>query len=101
MTPRAALLVPAALLLAACEAPPPQGDAARGEVQHMSCLQCHETDVYLPPKRRVQSLDELRRETARWGDMYNPAFTPQAVEDVVAYLNRDFYRFPAEGAPKR
>jgi len=70
------------------------GDPARGEVLHRSCLQCHGTEVYVPPKRRVQSLAALRKETARWADYYNPAFTKSEVEDLVAYLSRDFYRFP-------
>lgn len=81
------------LALAGCQAPP-SGDAARGEALHRSCLQCHGTEAYLPPQRRVQSMEELRRETVRWGDMYNPALTPGEIEDLVAYLNRDFYRFP-------
>jgi hypothetical protein len=47
----------------------------------------------MPPMRRAESLDQLRKVTARWADMYNPGFTPAQVEDLVAYLNRDFYRF--------
>lgn len=89
------------VLLAGCEAAAPAADPARGEVLHKSCLQCHGTELYVPPKRRVQSLDELRKATIRWGDMYNPRPTPAEVEDLVAYLNRDFYRFPAESPPKR
>jgi mono/diheme cytochrome c family protein len=69
-------------------------DAAKGEKLHQSCLQCHGTEVYVPPKRRVKSLAALRKETARWGDMYNPRLTKAEIEDLVAYLNRDFYRFP-------
>ena len=89
------------VLLAACGAPPaPAADPARGEVLHKSCLQCHGTELYVPPKRRVQSLEELRKATVRWGDMYNPRPTPAEVEDLVAYLNREFYRFP-ETSPKR
>lgn len=81
------------LVLAGCQAPP-AGDPARGEVLHGSCLQCHGTEAYVPPQRRVQSMDALRKETVRWADMYNPAFTPGEIEDLVAYLNREFYRFP-------
>jgi mono/diheme cytochrome c family protein len=87
-------------LAAGCAEPVPPGDPARGEVLHRSCLQCHETELYVPPKRKVQSLEQLRKETVRWGGMYNPGFTPAEVEDLVAYLNRDFYRFPPE-PPKR
>ena len=88
------------VLAAGCgnAASPP--DPARGEALHASCLQCHGTEVYVPPKRRVQSLAQLRKETVRWGGMYNPGFTPAEIEDLVAYLNRDFYRFPPE-KPKR
>ena len=82
-------------LLAACQAPY-QGDPARGEALHRSCLQCHGTEAYVPPQRRAQSLAELRNATVRWADMYNPGFNPEQIEDLVAYLNRDFYRFPAE-----
>lgn len=79
---------------AALAAPSWAGDPAKGELLHRSCLQCHGTEAYVPPRRRVQSLAALRKETARWADYYNPAFTKSEVEDLVAYLNRDFYRFP-------
>lgn len=70
------------------------GDADKGEKLHQSCLGCHGTELYVPPKRRVKSLAALKKETARWADMYNPRFTRAEVDDLVAYLNRDFYRFP-------
>ena len=84
-----------ALLVAACDSAPAlrAGDAANGEKLHRSCLQCHGTEAYLPPQRKLHSLGELRRETERWADHYNPKPTPQEIEDLVAYLNRDFYRF--------
>jgi cytochrome c2 len=92
---RWALLVLAGALLAAAGVPAQAaGDAAQGEKLHDSCLQCHGTEVYLPPKRKVKTLAALRKETARWGDHYNPAFKKQEIEDLVAYLNRDFYKFP-------
>ena len=90
-----------AALLAGCQAPAQPGDPARGEVLHQSCLQCHGTEVYLPPMRRVRSFDELRKVTLRWGNMYNPGFTPAQIEDLLAYLNRDFYRFPGASPEKR
>ena len=70
------------------------GDAVKGEQRHQSCLQCHGTEVYVPPKRRIGSLSALRKEVVRWADYYNPKFSKAEVEDVVAYLNRDFYKFP-------
>jgi hypothetical protein len=44
--------------------------------------------------RKLGSLAALRREVVRWSDYYNPKLTKTEVEDLVAYLNRDFYRFP-------
>ena len=88
----------AIVLGALCLALAPQaraaGDAAKGERLHQSCLQCHGTELYVPPKRKVKTLAALRKETARWGGYYNPKFTKAEVEDLVAYLNRDFYRLP-------
>lgn len=70
-----------------------KGDPQRGAKIHEVCLDCHGTGLYVRPDRKVTSLEALRQETQRWGDYYHPALTAQEVEDVVAYLNRDFYRF--------
>lgn len=70
-----------------------EGDAARGASLHEACLSCHGTELYVPPKAKVQSLSDLKREVEKWSDHYNPKFTSQEVEDLVAYLDRDFYKF--------
>jgi mono/diheme cytochrome c family protein len=80
----AALWAPAALAA---------GDADNGARLHARCLGCHGTELYVPPLRKVTSAAALRRATVRWADMYNPAFTRREIDDLVAYLNRDFYRF--------
>lgn len=67
------------------------GDAANGERLHRSCLQCHGTEVYVPGAK-IKSLAALRKETVRWADYYNPKFTRAEIDDLVAYLNRDFYK---------
>ena len=69
------------------------GDAARGETLHRDCLGCHGTELYSAPRAQVKTLTALRRETVKWNDRMNPKFTKQEIEDLVAYLNRDFYRF--------
>ncbi len=69
------------------------GDAARGAALHSACLGCHGTELYVPGRAKVKSLPALRKELDRWNDRYNPKFTKQELEDLVAYLNRDFYRF--------
>jgi len=68
-------------------------DASRGEALHRVCLSCHGTELYLPPRRKVDSLSRLKREVERWNDMYNPKMKKQDIEDLVDFLNRDFYKF--------
>ena len=81
------------LMLQACTDSEPVDPAVRGEHIHSVCLSCHGTSIYVSSRREVKSLPELRQEVARWGDYYDPALSPQDVDDVTAYLNRDFYKF--------
>ena len=70
------------------------GDPGRGEALHQSCLGCHGTEVYVPPLATARTAAALRREVVKWNDRMNPKFTRQEIDDVTAYLNRDFYRLP-------
>ena len=38
----------------------------------------------------------LREKVVRRNDYFDPKMTPQEIEDVVAYLNATYYRFPQE-----
>ena len=44
-------------------------------------------------KARIASLRELRREVERWESRNNPRYSRQDVEDLVGWLNRNFYKF--------
>lgn len=101
------------------------GDPARGAKIHGVCFSCHGIERYvapvtyaaagffdsvlrasglsdLPPseptrfKGRIKSIDGLRDAVNRRNDYLNPKMTPQEVEDVVAYLNATYYRFPQQ-----
>ena len=101
------------------------GDPARGAELHRGCFGCHGIERYTAPvtramatfldsvlrasglsdmplaeptrfKGRVQSLAQLREGVRRRNDYLNPKMTPQEVEDVVAYLNQTYYKFPTE-----
>jgi len=85
-----ALAAMAALALAGPAAA--AGDPVRGAALHDACLGCHGTELYVPPRAKIKSLSALRKEVNRWNDRYNPKFSKQDVEDMVAYLNRDFYK---------
>lgn len=102
---------------------PLAGDPARGAVLHRACFSCHGIERYvapvtyaaatfidsvlrasglsdLPPaeptrfKGRIKSLAALRDGVTRRNDYLNPKMTPQEIEDVVAYLNATYYKFP-------
>ncbi|WP_009205156.1 c-type cytochrome [Sulfuricella denitrificans] len=91
------LLATTVALLAGCSSSssnaPTTGDPVRGEKVHAVCLDCHGTGVYASPERKIKSLKALRNEVARWGDYYSPALSEQDNEDVVVYLNTNFYKF--------
>lgn len=99
------------------------GDPARGATLHRACFGCHGVERYvapvtyaaatffdsllrasglsdLPPaeparfKGRIKSLAALRERVNQRNDYLNPKMTPQDVEDVVAYLNATYYKFP-------
>ncbi len=99
------------------------GDPVRGAALHRGCFSCHGIEQYvapithaaasfmdsvlrasglsdLPPaestkfKGRIKSLPALREGVMRRNDYLNPKMTPQEIEDVVAYLNVTYYKFP-------
>ena len=69
-------------------------DPVRGEKLHQDCLGCHGTELYSPSRAKVKTLAMLKKEVERWNDRMNPKFTRQEIDDIVAWLNRDFYKFP-------
>jgi mono/diheme cytochrome c family protein len=103
------------------------GDSKRGASLHGACFSCHGIERYtapvthatasffdsllrasglsdLPPsepktfKGRIRSVDALRAAVMRRNEFFNPKLTPQEVEDVVAYLNETYYKFPHQTA---
>jgi len=99
------------------------GDPVRGASLHSACFSCHGIERYvapvtyaaasfidsvlrasglsdLPPaeprrfKGRIKSLSALRDSVIRRNDSFNPKMTQQEIEDVVAYLNVTYYKFP-------
>lgn len=99
------------------------GDPVRGAAVHSACFSCHGVERYvapvtyaaasffdsvlrasglsdLPPaeptrfKGRIKSLAALRDAVGRRNDYLNPKMTPQEFEDVIAYLNATYYKFP-------
>ena len=99
------------------------GDPVRGAAVISGCFSCHGMERFvapatnlaasfidsvlrasglsdLPPapparfKGRITSMAALRDAVARRNDYLNPKMTPQEFEDVIAYLNAEYYKFP-------
>ena len=71
------------------------GDAAAGKrLYDANCTSCHDSSVFTRQNRRVTSLDALRGQVQACGHMARQDFSPKQVQDLVKYLNDQFYRFP-------
>jgi len=85
------------LALAFAVAPAAAQDADRGRLLYEThCGGCHYERVHQRPREHssVKSLADLRDQVyLRAGQTKRP-YTLQDLEDLVAYLNRDFYKFP-------
>jgi hypothetical protein len=69
------------------------GDPVKGAKLHEDCTGCHGTELYVALRAKIKSLAALRKETERWNDRMNPKFTPREIDDLVAYMNANFYKF--------
>jgi len=70
------------------------GNAENGMKLHeQHCSRCHGTDVYVPPKRKIQSLELLKQRSTGCNSMTGANLFPEEVRDIVEYLNTSFYKF--------
>lgn len=76
-------------------------DADRGEQLHNSqCIACHASrfgdngaEIYTRTNRRVQSFEGLQSQVNRCKNNLQIVWFDEDVADVVAYLNRQYYKF--------
>lgn len=79
-----------------------QADQANGANLHsQNCVACHSSMVggdgsglYTRTNRRVSSLPGLGKQVRRCRDNLGLTWFDDQVEDVVAYLNAKYYKFP-------
>lgn len=87
----ASLALPAFNALAAAV----PGDSAEGKrLYDASCTGCHDTGVFTRKTRSVQSLDALKQQLNSCGHASGKELSPAQKQDIVKYLNDQFYRFP-------
>ena len=58
------------------------------------CLVCHTTGIYKREKPKVKDWEALRREVRQWQREAGQRWNAEEIDDVAAYLNEFFYRFP-------
>jgi mono/diheme cytochrome c family protein len=84
------------LLLSAYTAEMP-GDSADGKRLHdANCLGCHDAGIYTRKDRLVQSLDALKDQLASCSHMANRQFSPIETQNIIKYLNGEFYHFSSQ-----
>jgi mono/diheme cytochrome c family protein len=70
------------------------GDAAEGKRLHdANCMGCHNTDIYARKERLVHSLDALEKQLVGCTHMAKADLSTNEMQDLLKYLNDQFYRF--------
>jgi len=81
------------------------GDPQQGRELHQeNCIQCHAamkdgiyghdgTGIYTRENRRIESLAALYKQVRRCKTSLGVSWPENQIEDVVTYLNQNFYKF--------
>lgn len=66
----------------------------RGQMLYENhCMACHESVVHIRSRQLARSLPQLREQVRRWADYLQLRWSGDEVEEVVRYLDRQYYRF--------
>jgi cytochrome c5 len=57
------------------------------------CTSCHESTVYIRERRRAKTFADVRGWTVHWSKELKLNWGQEEVDDVVRYLNGQFYRY--------
>jgi mono/diheme cytochrome c family protein len=70
------------------------GDSAAGQrLYEANCVECHDSSVFTRKDRHVQSLDGLEQQVANCTHMAKKDFSAAETQDLLKYLNDQFYHF--------
>ena len=58
------------------------------------CLGCHGQSVHSRDKRAATDFASIRAWVARWNETVGARWDAGEIDDVAAYLNRTYYRYP-------
>jgi mono/diheme cytochrome c family protein len=57
------------------------------------CLNCHGTDAFTKPDRKVNNIAALESQVRRCDANLDTNWFDDEIKDVVAYLNQTYYKF--------
>jgi mono/diheme cytochrome c family protein len=70
-------------------------DVQRGRALYESrCGTCHSESVHGRAKRVATDFEDVRRWVIRWNTNLGLRWAGEEIDDVSAYLNNTYYRFP-------
>lgn len=82
------------LLLIIFVGPVAAADIENGDELHFeNCTGCHDEAVYIRENRKVQSLERLAVQVRFCKDSLELGWFDEDVDDVVEFLNQNYYRF--------
>jgi mono/diheme cytochrome c family protein len=88
------LSLPVVMFLAVSAHAALPGDGEAGKRLHnANCASCHDASVYTRKDHKVRSLDGLKKQVENCTHMAQKEFSPAERQDIVKYLNDQFYRF--------
>ncbi len=88
------LLALSAFIFSAATYAAVSGDPAQGKKIHdASCVGCHDSGVYTRRDHHVQSLADLQRQVGMCGHAAGKKFSVDDQQNLVQYLNDQFYKF--------
>lgn len=72
-----------------------EGNVANGQklFTGSKCNQCHGTDIFTKPSRKVTTLPGLEAQVRRCDSNLNTNWFDDEIIDVTAYLNKQYYKF--------
>jgi mono/diheme cytochrome c family protein len=87
------------MLISFVAPPAAAGDPERGKTLHdQHCTRCHDSTMYARPQRTIADFAALRERVQQCELAAELMWFEEDVDDVAAWLNRDFYHFAEDQA---
>lgn len=62
----------------------------------LTCAECHSAADFTEPKREAKNYKRVHYWVNSCNHFFSAGWFPEEVDDVAAYLNQEYYRFPQE-----